>query len=50
VYKRLNAYFNTDNRVFIQRLGITVLTLFLCLLTFGGTFFLLGYIATIFFH
>jgi hypothetical protein len=50
VYKSLNAYFDTDNRVFIQRLGITILTLILCALTFGGTLFVVGYIATEFIH
>jgi hypothetical protein len=50
VYKSLNAYFDTDNRIFIQRLGITRLTLILCALTFGGIFFTVGYIATIVIH
>ena len=50
VYRRLNAYFDTDNRNYIQRLGITVLTLALCVITFGGTFFAVGYIATKFVH
>ena len=49
VYKRLNGYFDIDNRVYIQRLGLTLLTLLLCVITFGGTFFVIGFLATKFF-
>jgi len=50
VYKWLNYYFDTDNRVYIQRFGITVLILLCCTITFFGTMILASFLFAGFFR